>query len=205
MPTSKIFGIGFHKTGTTSLAEALRQLGYTVGGPNWVLDPDIADNVVTLAKAESTRFDAFQDNPWPLVFRQMDEMYPNARFILTWREPERWIASQVKHFGSTVTPMREWIYGAGNGHPEGNEAHYVDVYERHNRAVQEHFSGRENKLLLLNFERGDGWPELCEFLGHRIPNREFPRVNTAQHRDAASSPTSRLRRRIRKLLGRPNA
>ena len=40
----KIFGIGFHKTGTTSLAQALKMLGFSVTGPNGINDPNIADN-----------------------------------------------------------------------------------------------------------------------------------------------------------------
>jgi UDP-N-acetylmuramate-alanine ligase len=39
---TKVFCIGFHKTGTTSLAVALKTLGYRVTGPNGVHDPDIA-------------------------------------------------------------------------------------------------------------------------------------------------------------------
>jgi hypothetical protein len=31
---TKVFGIGFHKTATTSLAKALSYLGYRVTGPN---------------------------------------------------------------------------------------------------------------------------------------------------------------------------
>ena len=202
MSTTKIFGIGFHKTGTTSLAQALRQLGYSVGGPHWVSEPNIADTVEDRVKSESSKFDAFQDNPWPLVYRQMDEMYPDARFILTWRDSERWIESQVKHFGTIITPMREWIYGAGMGHPAGNEAHYVATYEQHNRAVKDYFRGREDKLLLLNFENGDGWSELCRFLDHEVPHTDFPRANTAKERDALPSRVKRVRQRVWNALTR---
>jgi hypothetical protein len=45
----KVFCIGFHKTGTTSLRVALELLGYRVTGPNGVQDPDIGKNVHELA------------------------------------------------------------------------------------------------------------------------------------------------------------
>lgn len=45
---SKIFCIGFHKTGTKSLGTALDILGYRVCGPVGVKDPDIAKNVLPL-------------------------------------------------------------------------------------------------------------------------------------------------------------
>ncbi|MYB38989.1 MAG: hypothetical protein F4Y26_16720 [Gammaproteobacteria bacterium] len=32
-------------------------------------------------------------------------------------------------------------------------------------------------LLVLDFERGDGWPELCAFLGEPVPDTPFPHVN----------------------------
>lgn len=41
----KMFGIGFYKTGTKSLAEVLKRLGYPVTGPNGNRDPDIADKL----------------------------------------------------------------------------------------------------------------------------------------------------------------
>ena len=85
--TAKVFGIGFHKTGTTSLALALRQLGYSVTGPNGVNDPNISQNARALVRDLVDQFDAFQDNPWPILFRELDEWYPNSKFVLTLREP----------------------------------------------------------------------------------------------------------------------
>ena len=61
--TPKVFCIGFHKTGTTSLAVALRQLGYRVTGHNGVSDADIAEKVYEMAYGLVEQYDAFQDNP----------------------------------------------------------------------------------------------------------------------------------------------
>ena len=173
----KVFCIGFHKTGTTSLAVALKMLGYRVTGPNGTKDPDIADKVYTMADELVARHDAFQDNPWPVLYRYLDEKYPGSKFIMTIRSTESWINSQVKDFGLTETPMRRWIYGVGC--PEGNEDVYVERYERHNREVLDYFSERPDDLLILDLPKGHGWPELCVFLGVEVPDRPFPHANKA--------------------------
>ena len=173
----KVFCIGFHKTGTTSLAVALKLLGYRVTGPNNTKDPDIADKVYALANELSEKYDAFQDNPWPVLYREMDERWPGSKFILTRRPADAWIRSQVKDFGLAETPMRRWIYGVGC--PQGNEAVFVERYERHNREVLEYFGERPNDLLLLDLPKGHGWPELCQFLDHPIPDTPFPHANKA--------------------------
>ncbi len=182
MKSPKVFGIGFHKTATTSLATALRLLGYRVTGPNGVRDPDIARTARPLAFRLAERFDAFQDNPWPILYRELDQRYPGSRFVLTVRPSEEWIRSVVHHFGAETTPMRRWIYGAGA--PLGNETAFLARYERHNREVQEHFRDRPADLLVLRITAGEGWERLCPFLGDPVPEAPFPHVNAAAARDA---------------------
>jgi hypothetical protein len=176
----KVFCIGFHKTGTTSLATALTTLGYRVTGPNGIRDPDIATNALPMALRLVEEFDAFQDNPWPVLFRQLDESVPGSRFILTLRPASSWIESQVRHFGKLSTPMREWIYGAGC--PEGNEDLYLRRYDSHNREVLDYFGRRPQDLLVMELERGQGWSELCGFLGCATPSLPFPHENRAGDR-----------------------
>lgn len=108
--TAKVFCIGFHKTGTTSLGLALRELGYSVTGPNGIRDPNISQNVYDMAFRIVEQYDAFQDNPWPILYRELDDRYPKSKFILTLRSSESWIRSQVRHFGTQRTPMRAWIW-----------------------------------------------------------------------------------------------
>jgi len=178
--TNKIFGIGFHKTGTKSLAKALRILGYRVTGPNGVHDPDICNNVHELAKSLVPRYDAFQDNPWPILYREMDAQFPGSKFILTIRSSSSWIQSQVGHFGADETPMREWIYGVGS--PKGHEEIYIRRYEQHNREVLEYFNERKEDLLVMDLSRGDGWDNLCEFLSCPVPHINFPHANKSEDR-----------------------
>ncbi len=190
---SKVFCIGFHKTGTTSMEKALKQLGYRVTGGNWVRDPQVRELALQRAMEIVPRFDAFQDNPWPMLYQQMDKAFPGSKFILTVRDPQKWIASMVKNFGTDVTPMREWIYGVGRGFPKDNEERYVARYNRHNEEVLEYFKGRRD-LLIMNLTEGDGWEKLCHFLGEAIPQLPFPKANVRTEKGFAG--------KIRKILRR---
>lgn len=175
----KVFCIGFHKTGTTSLELALKKLGYRVKGSFGTKDPSIADKVHEMAYAMVNDFDAFEDNPWPILYKELDERFPGSKFILTRRPVDAWIRSQVKDFALTQTPMRRWIYGEDAGCPEGNEDIYIARYERHNREVLEYFKNRPEDLLVFDLPKGDGWDKLCPFLGHDIPDEPFPHANKA--------------------------
>ena len=192
---TKVFCIGFHKTGTTSLEVALSALGYRVTGPNGHLDPDIEKNVLTMAFELVEQYDAFQDNPWPILYKQLDARYPGSKFILTLRDSGSWIDSQVKFFGRRETPMRRLIYGVGN--PEGNEAVYVERFESHNREVQDHFRDRPDDLLVMDFANGDGWEKLCPFLGLAVPITPFPHANkTKEKRTTFATPLIRRTKRL---------
>jgi hypothetical protein len=179
----KVFCIGFSKTGTTSLRDALTRLGYRVTGPNGHLDPDIEQKMDALTTELSTKYDAFQDNPWPLVYRKMDAMYPGSRFILTVRDPDKWLSSVVRHFGVDETPIRTVIYGFGS--PIGHEDLYRDRMVRHDQEVLEYFKERPDDLLVIDITKAqdeENWGKICGFLGEPIPAVPFPHSNTAQDR-----------------------
>jgi hypothetical protein len=197
--TPKVFGIGFHKTATTSLAGALGMLGYRVTGPNAVRKPNVRDDVHDLALSLIPRYDAFQDNPWPLLYREIDEWVPGARFILTVRPADAWFRSVVDHFGSTSTPMREWIYD-GVGSPAGNEAHYIERYERHNADVIAYFADRPDDLLVMDITAGDGWDLLCPFLGVEVPEAAFPMMNSKDEAVRRRGLLGRAAHRARRLV-----
>jgi len=175
----KVFCIGFHKTGTTSLEVALKKLGYRVTGSFGTKDPDIANKLHAMAYELVPKFDAFEDNPWPIIYRELDEHFPGSKFILTRRPTEAWIRSQVKDFALTETPMRRWIYGEDAGCPEGNEDIYMARYERHNREVLDYFRDRPDDLLVIDLPNDDGWTRLCPFLGVDTPDEPFPHANKA--------------------------
>ncbi len=175
----KVFGIGFHKTATKSLATALDMLGYRVHGPGWVNDAQACSSLESLwacALPLIDDYDAFQDNPWPLLWPYLVQRFPEARFILTVRDEEQWLASAVGYFGKQSTPMRQLIYGTDAGSPIGNEARYLERYRQHNESVRTFFTGNPH-FLELDITAGAGWLELCSFLGYPTPPLQFPHAN----------------------------
>ncbi|MBI1357416.1 MAG: hypothetical protein GC160_24005 [Acidobacteria bacterium] len=87
-PKAKVFCIGFQKTGTTSLGYALSLLGYRVAGMFDVMTFNSKDETLAKAIQLGRRYDAFQDNPWPILYRELDQAFPSAKFILTVRDTE---------------------------------------------------------------------------------------------------------------------
>jgi hypothetical protein len=86
MKKQKVFGIGFHRTGTTTLQTALETLGYTVvrmRSKEW--EAYTAEDFGSINEAVK-EFDGFRDMPWPLFYETLAEIYPNAKFILTLRD-----------------------------------------------------------------------------------------------------------------------
>ena len=192
---AKVFCIGFHKTGTTSLGKALRILGYKVKGPFGVDDPDIAEKVYELFPSIVDQYDAFQDNPWPILYEELDEQYPDSKFILLVRDPELWLRSQIRHFGTRETPMRKWIYGESSGCPVDNEEIYLKRFNQHYADVYEYFKVRSDDLLVMDLADGDGWDKLCSFLGCDTPRKPFPHANKANSRGQG------FRNRIKRIIG----
>jgi len=176
MRDCKIFCIGFAKTGTTSLSVALMTLGYNVKGVMGVHDPSISKIVYKLADKIIPLYNAFQDEPWPVLYKYLDENY-GGKFILTVRNENDWIESLKRHCGDIHTPFREWIYGYGN--PVGHEDVYLERYRKHNNDVMEYFKGRDD-FLKMNITEGDGYEKLCPFLGHKIINEKFPHENKSK-------------------------
>jgi len=195
MNEKKVFGIGFEKTGTTSLKSALTTLGYKVKGFFDTKDPDISRKVYEMAFRFVEQYDAFEDIPWCIIYKELDKKYPGSKFILTLRPTEKWIKSVVDHFGIKTRPMLEWGYGVG--YPKGNEDIYIARYERHNKEVLEYFKDRPDDLLVLRLMEGDGWEKLCQFLHKDVPNIEFPHANKGV--DRASK---RKRKKIRRVIKR---
>lgn len=174
----KIFCIGFQKTGTTSIGRALEILGYRVCGPVGCTNPQIHYKALDWAVSRVPHFDAFQDNPWPLLYKDLDRLYPGAKFILTTRAPRSWLRSMRQYFGNYEAPAESWIYGEGIT-PLRNPFKCLKVYRRHNREVRQYFKDRPGDLLEFDLGKGQGWRDLCAFLGRPVPAIPFPRSNAS--------------------------
>jgi len=176
-PTRKVLGVGLNKTGTKTLATCFEHFGlrHVSWDPEALEQWRAGDIDALLERMES--HDAFEDWPWPLLYREVDRRFPEARFVLTVRaRADVWFESLCRHAERTgPTVFREVIYGRAMPHEHRDE--HVAFYERHNAAVRAHFDGRPGKLLEVCWERGDGWAELAPFLGHALPAEPFPHVN----------------------------
>jgi hypothetical protein len=174
----RVFGIGLSKTGTTSLYAALHMLGLraaTYGhmrehglGPWFRGDfgPDCLAG-----------FDAATDLPLGTWFAELDRRFPGARFVLTVRDLEGWLASSERHYArEPATPFGRDVRLATFGMTGFHEERFRAVHERHEREVRAHFAGRPESLLVLDVIGGEGWERLCPFLGVPVPGAPFPHV-----------------------------
>lgn len=198
MKRNKVFCVGFQKTGTSSMRDALHHLGYEVAG---VYGRDksleqLRETYVRQGLEIAKDYDAVEDMPWPLIFRELDRAFPGSKFILTRRDTDRWYRSIASHFGANPYHIQQLTYGDDAPAPVGHEARYRQVYEGHNRSVIDHFAGRSGDLLVMELEKGDGWAKLGAFLDVAVPAGPFVRTNTSVQRGTV---LQRLRKRLDRM------
>jgi len=188
----KVFCLGLSKTGTSTFGECMRAMGlrHRTGPGDYGVVLRHAGRLDPLW-AIAERYDSFDDLPWPLLYRELAERLPDARFVLTVRrDTETWYRSWCQHrdrVGPTVASRL--VYGPTT--PQADPAGHKDYYEHHNAAVQAYFEGTD-RLLTMCWERGDGYRELGAFLGLKVPPYPPPRRNAA----AAKDPRRALRRLV---------
>ena len=180
--TTKVIGLGYSKTGTTTLRECFREFGLPFIGFEVDLTRQVVGGDPGPALAALAAYEAAANWPWPLIYREIDEAYPGSRFILTVRrDGPTWFRSLVSQAKKKPRgEYREWVYGQGN--PVGHEDELIARYDAHTDAVRRHFADRPEQLLEVCWETGSGWRELCEFLGRPIPAAPFPRANPSAPR-----------------------
>jgi hypothetical protein len=126
---------------------------------------------------------------WPICnfWRELADVFPDAKFILTERDPEAW----YKSISQTIIPAMQRdapadpVRGAqarmgkvvisekvfGN---RFDKDHVIAVYKKHNAEVK---AGLPRSRLLV-YDTPQGWGPLCEFLGVAIPATGFPKTNS---------------------------
>ena len=179
----KIFGIGLSKTGTTSLASALEILGYRtrdypgltsyVPGDLSSIDPQI------LAQNE-----ALTDTPIPSFYRELDARYPGSKFILTVREMDGWLLSCKKQFNAELAEKQNeahnQLFMDLYGTTVFDEALFRRGYQRFVEGVHRSLQGPAAGPAGPRRGGGDGWEELCAFLGKPVPEIPFPKANVTR-------------------------
>ncbi len=177
--TTKVFGIGLNKTGTTTLGQCGRILGLRCTSCSKPLLEDfVLRSDLTEIRRVADAYDLFEDWPWPLIYRELDAMYPGSKFILTVRSSEsRWLESLKKHSMRThpLNHCRKLAYGYS--YPHKHPAEHLEFYREHNRQVREYFAGRTDAFLEVCWENGDGLKTLCSFLGLECPEVSLPHAN----------------------------
>jgi hypothetical protein len=199
----KIIGAGLGRTGTLSLKVALEQLGFArcyhmtevLAHPEHVLVWDAA------ARGEPVDWEAlFQgyqatvDWPGCNFYQDYLRLYPEAKVILTLRDPERWYDSARQTIYHVRRALPGWLtvfwrrmgcframldrliwVGMFHGRFE-DRAHAIEVFRRHNEEVKRVVPQER----LLVYEVGEGWGPLCAFLGVPAPaDQPFPHLNDA--------------------------
>ncbi|MEL6942638.1 MAG: sulfotransferase family protein, partial [Bacteroidota bacterium] len=177
---NKIFGIGLSKTGTTSLARALRILGYsTKDFPSLRYIPGAA---FYIKPHQLEAYQAFTDVSIIPFYKKLDQQFPNSKFIYTIRDRESWLTSCEKYprfqrpiynLPLKVIKLRKSLYGT----VKFNEQKFNAAYERHHQDVLDYFAERPNDLLILNICGGEQWEPLCSFLDVALPSEIFPFAN----------------------------
>jgi hypothetical protein len=191
-PTLQVIGAGFGRTGTASMREALVRLGF---GPcdHMVENFDHQERFALWDEAMRhktagepidwkpllTGFRAIVDWPGAYFWKELTSAHPEAKVILTVRDPERWfdsISATIFTLQDDQWPEgpRDIIYTRTFGDRLTDRAHCQSVFAQHVAAVQETIA--PDRLLVFNVKAG--WEPLCAFLDVPVSEDEpFPHVN----------------------------
>lgn len=207
----EVIGAGFGRTGTMSLKVALEEIGF---GPCYHMTevfahPEHAGFWEEAARGEAVDWDrlfggyrASVDWPGAAFYKELMVEYPDAKVVLTVRDPDRWYDSarntifNIQRVASSpifslaalfVPRMRQMRRVAAmasdlawnrmfHGHFEDRE-YAIGAFERWNEEVIR--SVPPEKLLV--YEVKEGWGPLCDFLGVDAPaDQEFPHLNDGE-------------------------
>jgi hypothetical protein len=181
-----VFVISFHKCGTRSLHVLFEKMGYR--GIHWphfincgieyveILKPHARDPkaCIRLLAPLFGRYDCFSDVPFPGMYRELAEVFPNSRFILTYRPEDVWWKSISGHWHLSATTRRLDAFEAIQyGLPVGNlvtsndRSLLVDRYAQHNIQVQRFFEG-SNRLLASELTAPDLSARISKFVDHPV-------------------------------------
>jgi Sulfotransferase domain len=205
--TLEVIGAGFGRTGTMSLKVALEELGF---GPCYHMSevfehPEHIElwRAATQGKPVDWErifgeYRATVDWPGCTFYNELLERNPNAKVILTVRDPQRWyesayntiyrmtgaFSSPIFYLASLVMPRARGMKHARqmivelvwerdlDGRFEDRE-HAIETFERHNEEVKQRVPPEK----LLVYDVKEGWGPLCDFLGVDIPDQPFPHLN----------------------------
>ena len=169
---SKVFCVGFNKTGTTTLHRILgEQLSYrSAHKPRWT------DWSITKNRSRLDPFDAFSDGGCASI-KNLDELYPEALFILNTRPLKHWVLSRHKAversrravrwaltkyvpLGFVAWVINRWVLD----NREGAVIRWIRIRNSYHEHVIRYFGDRKEKLLVVNIEEDEFAEQLARFL-----------------------------------------
>jgi hypothetical protein len=198
----QVIGAGFGRTGTSSLQSALEEL---LGGKCYHMK-DIMTKPVQLqtwhdfavGKTEVLDWEhlfadyvAAVDCPVCLYYKEIMDVFPEAKIILTLRDPESWWKSFnrlmsltgkarllccISHRLRMITRFTDKIIIENVFEGRLEKEHCIRIFERHNAAVRKAVPDKR----LLEYDVRQGWQPLCNFLGVAVPDHAFPHLNAGR-------------------------
>ena len=196
----EIIGAGFGRTGTNSLKLALEHLGF---GPCHHMfevrdNPEHLPDWEAAAHGDTVDWDrVFQgyrsqvDWPGARYWRDLAAHFPQAKVILTVRDPDAWFDSvqativpflaargthQSPHMNAIAEMAHRSIEAQVFDNRMSDRAHATRVFRQHIAEVQSEVPGDR----LLTFDLRDGWRPLCAFLDVDAPDMPFPKTNSSR-------------------------
>lgn len=198
--TLKVIGAGYGRTGTLSLKTGLEELGF---GPCYHMEdvvkrPSLTRTWHNIVNGAAPDWDAiFADYQatvdWPgcNYYQELMAVYPDAKVILSVRDPQRWYDSayntiyaltkienvqRVPVVGQHVDFINDLVWGGVfNGRFEEPD-YAIQIFKEHIEKVKA--TVPPERLLVFNVK--EGWEPLCDFLDVPVPERPFPHVNDRQ-------------------------
>lgn len=103
--TNKIFCVSYQKTGTTSVGQFFKLNGYKVATwevshkNEWSMNWLKGDFEAIFQSADFRNNQVFEDDPWflPEFYKFLFHRFPNSKFVLFERNPQKWFDSMVSH------------------------------------------------------------------------------------------------------------
>jgi hypothetical protein len=210
----KVVGAGYGRTGTMTLKLALEQLGF---GPCHHMVEVLADPAERAAPWEAAAdgkpvdwdavFDGYNscvDWPGATFYRQLAAKYPDAKVILTTRDPDEWFKStQATIFARPMSEDSDNVWGRMVAkvigrlfdHDMHDKDRLIAQFNRHNDEVRAAIPADR----LLDYEVSQGWEPLCAFLGVDVPDGPMPKANTTEEFQSRAAPI------LEQHLGKPSA
>lgn len=200
----QVIGAGFGRTGTLTLKAALEELGV---GPCYhmveVLWGDTGRLPLWQAAANGEEvdwkavFEGFESTvDWPgcTFWEPLMEVFPDAKVLLTVRDPESWYESARNTIYASLIAGQKGELKEGDEEPPSPEAfqmisaliwqgtfhgkfedkaYAIEMFDKHIAEVKSKVPPER----LVVHEVKEGWKPLAQMLGVPEPRAEFPRLN----------------------------